>query len=196
MNQGFHVWHTACKADFHNATRDATLRIGVPSGPVEFFGDVEAEALYRASVERIAAFGATRVGIDFTPFRKAAGLLYAGPWVAERLAAIREFATKNASAMNPTVRDIVLNAADLRAVDAFDAFYELATLTRAAEAEWDKMDAMLLPTSGTIYPIADVLADSVRLNSNLGTYTNFVNLMDLSALAVPAAFVPMAFRSV
>lgn len=90
--------------------------------------------------------------------------------------------------MHPVVRGIIEAANKLSAVEAFDGFYKLAALARAAESEWSKMDVMLLPTTGTTYKIAEVLAEPVRLNSNLGTYTNFVNLMDLSALAVPAGF--------
>lgn len=166
------------------------LRIGVPKGQLEFFGDTEADRLYRASVDRLAHIGADVVPFDFAPFGEAARLLYAGPWVAERLAAIRDFATSQPDALDATVRTIVLGANEQRAVDAFDAFYKLAALTRQAETEWSKMDVMLLPTTGTTYKIADVVADPIALNSNLGIYTNFVNLMDLSALAIPAGFRP------
>lgn len=164
------------------------LRIGVPSQGLQFFGDNDAEANFRASVESAAAQGAEIVDIDFTPFRDAAVLLYSGPWVAERLAAIRDFAKAHPQSIEQTVRGIILGAEPLQTVDAFSAFYRLAELTRRAEAQWRKMDVMLLPTTGTTYKIADVLADPVQLNSNLGTYTNFVNLMDLSALAIPSGF--------
>jgi allophanate hydrolase len=164
------------------------LRVGVPAGVLEFFGDGEAERLYRASIERLAQGGASIVGIDFTPFREAARLLYQGPWIAERLAAIRAFAAGRPDALHPVVGGIIRGAERLSAVDAFEGFYRLAELTRAAEAEWAKMDAMLLPTAGTTYRIRDVLADPIALNSNLGVYTNFVNLMDLAALAIPAGF--------
>lgn len=175
-------------AKFSVSAAPAKLRIGVPSSGLEFFGDTEAEAIFHASVARAASLGAKIVDIDFSSFRDAAGLLYAGPWVAERLAAIRTFATSNGSAIDETVRGIILGAEPLRTANAFDAFYRLAALARQAEAQWQMMDVMLLPTTGTTYKIAEVLADPVRLNSNLGTYTNFVNLMDLSALAVPAGF--------
>lgn len=164
------------------------FRFGVPAGGLDFFGDGEAASLYRQSIARLEALGGTRVDIDFTPFREAARLLYSGPWVAERLAAIRDFALKHPASIHEVVRGIILGARDLTAVDGFHGFYRLAELVRAAEAQWAAMDVMLLPTTGTIYRIDEVLADPVRLNSNLGAYTNFVNLMDLSALAVPAGF--------
>ncbi len=88
------------------------------------------------------------------------------------------------------MRNILLGAKDKTAVEAFHAFYQLADLIRAAERQWAKMDLLLLPTAGTTYTIAAMLADPVALNTNLGAYTNFVNLMDLAAIAVPAGFRP------
>nr|WP_042445413.1 allophanate hydrolase [Azospirillum sp. B510] len=164
------------------------FRFGVPADGLEFFGDEAAASLFRSAVERLTALGGTAVEVDFTPFRDAAQLLYSGPWVAERLAAIRDFAETKPDSIHPVVRGIVLGAAKIGAADAFAGFYRLAELTRRAEAEWAKMDVFLLPTTGTTYTIAELLADPVRLNSNLGLYTNFVNLMDLSAIAVPAGF--------
>ncbi|KAA5602676.1 allophanate hydrolase [Blastochloris sulfoviridis] len=167
----------------------ARVRFGVPAD-LAFFGDTAAEVLFRESVARLEALGGEAVTIDFAPFRDAASLLYAGPWVAERRAAIGDFAATHPEAVHEVVRAIVLGGENWSAVDAFKAQYRLAELVRAAEAEWAKMDVLLLPTAPTIYRIDEVLADPVRLNSNLGTYTNFVNLMDLSAIAIPAGFRP------
>ena len=186
----------APKAAVLPAAWPAGFRFGVPRDGLEFFGDAAAAGLFAASADRLEALGGIRVPVDFTPFAEAAALLYAGPWVAERLAAVRSFAEANGQAIHPAihlaidpvVRGILLEAAERRTVDAFDAFYRLAELTRRAEAEWAAMDVLLLPTTGTTYSIAAVQADPVRLNSNLGLYTNFVNLMDLSAIAVPAGF--------
>lgn len=164
------------------------FRFGVPAEGADFLGDDAAAALFDEAVARLSALGGERVKIDFSPFREAARLLYEGPWVAERLAAIEAFARAKPEAMDETVRTIICGADKNDAVSAFKAFYRLAELTRAAESAWTQMDVMLLPTTGTIYKIADVLADPIRLNSNLGLTTNFVNLMDLSALAVPAGF--------
>lgn len=162
------------------------FRVGVPAEGLDFFDDGEAERLYRQAVERVEGLGGVAVPIDFTPFAEAARLLYSGPWVAERLAAVKDFVRARPGAMDDTVRAIVAGAEGLSAVAAFEGFYRLAELTRAAEAQWARMDVLLLPTTGTIYRIDEVLADPVRLNTNLGAYTNFVNLMDLSAIAVPA----------
>jgi allophanate hydrolase len=130
------------------------------------------------------------VEIDFGPFRAAADLLYSGPWVAERLAELREFLSAHASEMDPTVRQIISGADRHTAVDSFRAMYRLAELRRASETEWHRMDVLVLPTTGTMYTHEQVAADPIRLNSNLGYYTNFVNLLDLAALAVPAGFRP------
>lgn len=166
----------------------AAFRFGVPAGKLDFFGDAQAESLYWTAVARLEKLGGIRTTFDYAPFSEAASLLYAGPWVAERMAAIEGFAKAHTDDIHPVVRDIVFGAAQFDAVDAFKAQYRLAELARTTEAEWRKMDIMLLPTAGTIYKIAELLADPVRLNSNLGAYTNFVNLLDLSAVAIPAGF--------
>lgn len=159
-------------------------RIGVPrADQLDFCGDDEMRALYEQAQRRFDV-----VEIDFAPFRDAAQLLYAGPWVAERDAAVGEFLAANPHAGHPVVREIISGAARYSATDAFKASYELERLRRLAQAEWTKMDAMLLPTTPTIFTVEQVLADPIRLNSQLGTYTNFVNLLDLCALAVPAGF--------
>jgi allophanate hydrolase len=157
----------------------------------EFFGDGEAAMLYEQAIARLEAAGAVGSAFDYEPFRQAARLLYSGPWVAERYAAVGEFiASQPAEAVDPTVRKIILGGASHSAVDAFRAMYRLDELKLAAQAAWDAVDLLLLPTTGTIYRIAEVQADPVALNTNLGYYTNFVNLMDLCALAIPAGLRP------
>jgi allophanate hydrolase len=167
-----------------------SFRFGTPVQPLEFFGDTAAAALFAESAAKLEQLGGTRVAIDFAPFREAGQLLYGGPWVAERLAAIKDFAECRPEEMLPITRDIILGAKRLSAVDAYEGSYHLATLARRAEAEWARMDVMLLPTTGTIYRIDEVIADPVRLNNNLGLYTNFTNLLDLAAIAIPAGFRP------
>jgi len=168
-----------------------TFRFGVPSAAhLEFFGDDEAAVLYQRSIEALQAVGGEKVEIDFAPFRAAADLLYSGPWVAERLAELRDFMGTHAAEMDPTVRQIISGADRHSAVDSFKAVYRLAELRRATEAEWRRMDVLVLPTTGTIYTREQVAADPIRLNTNLGYYTNFVNLLDLAAVAVPAGFRP------
>jgi allophanate hydrolase len=165
------------------------FRFGMPrADDLEFFGDDGAEALFREAVDRLITSGGTPVAIDFGPFREAARLLYAGPWVAERFAAVGEFLSQPHPDVHPVVRDIILGGARPSAADAFRGAYRLHELMHAAAQEWARMDILLLPTTGTIYTHSEIEADPVRLNSNLGHYTNFVNLMDLAAIAVPAGF--------
>jgi allophanate hydrolase len=167
------------------------FRFGVPAADqLQFFGDDEAAGLYRKAIVDLESLGAQRVEIDYSPFRAAADLLYSGPWVAERLAAIGPFLERHGAEMNPVVRDIITGARRFTAVDAFAAEYRLRELRRATEAEWARMDVLVLPTTGTIYTHEQVAADPLRLNTNLGYYTNFVNLLDLAAVAVPAGFRP------
>ena len=167
------------------------FRFGIPaSDQLEFFGDADVAALYQQAIQRFTQLGGTPVEIDFAPFRAAADLLYSGPWVAERLAAIEDFFHAHAEAMDPTVRAIIGGAARYTAVDTYRAMYRLAELKKRTESQWACMDVMLLPTTGTTYTIDQVRTDPLKLNSNLGYYTNFVNLLDLAALAIPAGFRP------
>jgi allophanate hydrolase len=169
----------------------ASCRIGTPSdSTLEFFGDEQARLLYWKAVERLEALGGTRITIDFTPFREAAALLYSGPWVAERFAAVGDFIATRPDDLDPIVGDIITSSTKYSAVDAYLAAYRLEALKRDAARQWAAMDVLLLPTTGTIYTKHAVEMEPVRLNTNLGYYTNFVNLMDLAAVAVPAGFRP------
>lgn len=164
-------------------------RIGVPAaGDLNFFGNGEAEWLFAAAVERATGLGASVMEIDFAPFLEAARLLYEGPWVAERYVAIRDFIEAKPEALHPVIRTIIGGGAAPSAADAFAADYRLCELRRQIEPLWSSVDAILTPTAPTIYTIAAVEADPIQLNSNLGTYTNFMNLLDLCGIAVPAGF--------
>jgi allophanate hydrolase len=155
-----------------------------------FHGDVEAEALYQCAIDEAVALGWRCEAFDYAPFREAAKLLYGGPRVGERLAGIADFVRDHAVEMDPVVRGIVENSGAASNVDAYLAEYRLRELRRATDIEWRAMDAMLLPTTPTIFTKAEVQADPVKLNSVLGEYTNFVNLLDLCGIAVPAGFRP------
>ena len=164
------------------------LRVAVPSAAGRiFFGDKRAQASFEASLKIASALGARLVEIDFAPFLEAAQLLYEGPWVAERWAAVGAFIAANPDAVHPVTRSIIETGTKPSAVDTFRAFYRLAELRQRARACFADIDVLMVPTAPAAYTIAEVEADPVRLNSNLGTYTNFVNLLDLAGLAVPAA---------
>jgi allophanate hydrolase len=162
--------------------------IGVPRpGQLNFFGDAQSAALFAAAVERARGIGHV-VEVDIAPLLAAAQLLYQGPWVAERTAALKDLLARNPAAIHPVVRAIVQGGVGVSAVEAFEGQYRLAGYARAAEGIWYGVDVLLLPTAPTIYRIAELAAEPVALNANLGLYTNFVNLLDMSAVAVPAGF--------
>lgn len=165
------------------------FRFGVPRPQdLTFFGNDAAVDLFAQSIERLHALGGTAVEIDLTPFLEAARLLYEGPWVAERYVAIQDFIDAQPEAVFPPVRTIIEGGKAKTAADAFAASYKLKALKRVCDAVWQDVDCLLTPTAGTIYRIADMQADPIRLNSNLGYYTNFMNLLDYAAVAVPAGF--------
>jgi len=167
----------------------AQIRCGVPfQRQLEFFGDQSYAALYTDAVSVMRELGVAIVEFDLDPFREAAQLLYSGPYVAERFAAVGSFAKANAAAMDPVVASIILASERFTAAEAYQAIYRLAALSRQTQSAWQHIDVMLLPTAPTTYRVDAVQADPIRLNSNLGYYTNFVNLLDLSAIAVPAGF--------
>ncbi len=167
------------------------FRFGVPPpDQLDWFGDTLNPPLFAAALRTMESIGGTPVPIDFAPFRDAARLLYEGPWVAERWAAVRAFHARKPDALFPVTRRIIEGGATPLAVDAFEASYRLAALKRAADTTWDRIDTLILPTAATIYTRDQLAAEPVLLNSRLGHYTNFANLLDTAALAVPAGFRP------
>ena len=172
--------------DFGSAS---AFRFGMPRpDDLEFHGNAEGPAQFTQAVAKLRELGGTPVEVDLRPFRAVATLLYEGPWVAERYAAIRPFIEAHPEALHPVTLAITKKGASISAPDTFAALYRLKALQQQTLPVWDDIDCLVVPTSGSPYRIADVLADPIRLNSNLGHYTNFVNLLDLSALAVPTGF--------
>ncbi|WP_018970994.1 allophanate hydrolase [Rubritalea marina] len=162
---------------------------GVPeTAQLKFFGDIEAEQLYAKAIQGMEALGGLKVTIDFTPFLEAALLLYEGPWVAERFVAIEEFIRTSPDALHPVTHKIIAPGEHLKASDAFKAEYKLKSLKRLADQTLETVDFVLTPTNGTVYTKSEVAAKPIELNSNLGYYTNFMNLLDYAATAFPAGF--------
>ena len=167
------------------------LRLGVPrNGQLIFFGDKASEKAYGEALKRWTSLGATLVEFDLEPFYETARLLYEGPWVAERYLVIRDLLASSPDSIHPVTREITAAGARLTAADTFAALYRLQALRRVAERTFTNIDALVLPTAPTAYSTAQVLANPIELNSRLGTYTNFVNLLDLCGLALPAAMRP------
>lgn len=162
------------------------FRFGVPS-ILEFFGDAASEAAFAQALARLKEMGGTPVTIDYTPLAQAASLLYESALVAERYAAIRAFFDAHEDQVMEPVRTIIAKGRDYTAADLYEAQTRLAALSQQAAAMWEGIDFLLVPTAPTHYTIAQMQADPVVLNRNLGAYTNFVNLLDYAAISVPSS---------
>ncbi|GGI17083.1 allophanate hydrolase [Oxalicibacterium faecigallinarum] len=176
----------AMPADTQSRRLPAKPRFGIPAAP-EFYGDKLAAEEFAKAIKKLEEQGATCTPVDFSLFDEVTQLLYDGAWVAERYAAIEDFAKTQESEIHPVVRDIIFKARQFSAADAFNGVYRLADLKRQADALLAQFDGLVVPTAPTHHRIDAVLADPIRLNSQMGKYTNFVNLLDWSAFAVPAS---------
>lgn len=161
------------------AARPAT--VAVPAGPVDL--EPQAAAAWQEAVARASRLADHVVRVDLTPFLEAARLLYEGPWISERYLAFGHLL--HGEGVDPVVRSIVLDGNEPRAVALFAAQHRLAELRRLTDPVWLDADALLLPVAPNHPTFAEVAADPVGVNARLGTYTNFVNLLDLAAVAVP-----------
>jgi allophanate hydrolase len=167
----------------------ASFKVGVPRpDQLLWFGDAQSPRLFDAAIARVKAMGGDIIEVDIAPLLDAAKLLYQGPWVAERAAAVETLLREAPDAIHPVVREIIEGGLAITAVEAFRGEYALRGHQRAAEAMWDHIDVLLAPTAATTYRGREVLAEPLVLNANLGRYTNFVNLLDMSAIALPAGF--------
>jgi allophanate hydrolase len=162
------------------------LRVGVPDATGRHFGgDTAAQASFDASLSDLARLGLKTQPVDVRPLLEVAALLYDGPFVAERYQAIRAFLESQPESLHPVTRRIIEGAAGFSAADAFCALYRLAELRRKAESLWRDVDLLMVPTFPRPRTLSDLERDPFGPNAELGTYTNFVNLLDLCALAIP-----------
>jgi len=163
--------------------------IGIPdAGSLSFYNDEQAQWNFEQAVDKVKALGYEVKAIDFTPWLETAKLLYGGAWVAERYVAIEAFIRGNPSDMDSTVESIVRSAEGLSAADAYKGAYQLQQAIRNTEAIWQTVDCFMTPTTPTVFKISEVESNPIELNSILGTYTNFMNLLDYSAIAMPSGF--------
>lgn len=164
------------------------VRLGIPLAHQRlFFGDKIAAAAYDAALARFGELGAVIVEVDLAAFNATARFLYDGPWVAERYLTAKELLAKSPDALLPVTRQIIGAAAKSTAADLFAAFYNLKEYRRVRDEMFKTVDALLLPTAPTTYTVDEVIADPITLNSRLGTYTNFVNFLDLCGLSIPSS---------
>lgn len=164
------------------------LRFGVPKPEqLNFFGDDEGFGMFKKTITALRSFGDI-VEIDFQPFLEAAGLLYDGPWIAERYAGVRNFIDAHPDRLHPVILQVLSAAHEKNAIEAFIALNRLQQLKHQTLSVLRGLSCIAVPTAPRLYRIDEVLDDPVRLNSNLGYYTNFMNLLDLCAVALPSGF--------
>lgn len=169
------------------ASFGGSFRFGIPGAlRLRSAASEPTQTAFAAAVSRLRELGGTAVEIDFEPFAKAGDLLYSGPWLAERLEAAGPLLTRRPEALLAVIREILAGAERFDAASTFEGMHELKRLRRLAEEQWEAMDLLLVPTAPTIYTCQEVEADPRGSNASLGLFTNFVNLMDLSAVAAPA----------
>jgi allophanate hydrolase len=167
----------------------ARFRFGVPDeGHLDFLGDSRSERAFGAAVEKLRALGGDPVAIDFAPFADAAALLYEGPFVAERLEAAGALLARDPGALLPPIRQILEGARIHDGASVFAALHARRSLRRRALHALAGVDCLVVPTAPSVYTVAAVEADPIYLNASLGAYVNFVNLLGLCAVAVPAGF--------
>jgi allophanate hydrolase/aspartyl-tRNA(Asn)/glutamyl-tRNA(Gln) amidotransferase subunit A len=163
--------------------------IGVPAARfLDFFGNSEAEALFRGLLAKWRARNVQTVEIDYSPFLEINRLLFEGPWLAERYGVVADLLAAQPDAFLPVTRDIIAAGARITGVEVFRAQRELSLLRREVDALWNDIDALVVPTTGTVYTTAEIEADPIALNAQLGRYTSFVNLAGLAAVAFPTGF--------
>ncbi|MDO6461846.1 allophanate hydrolase [Granulosicoccaceae sp. 1_MG-2023] len=187
-NDGYSRPNTYANSKRHYGLRQGPLKVGViPESQLQFFGSDSYQKAYRETLKALQEDGFSFVEIDYAPFDEAARLLYEGPWVAERYLATLPLIEEDPQAVFPVVRDIIAPGGKPPATALFKAEYRLHELKQAALAQLKGLDCLLTPTAGRHFSIAEMLEEPVLRNSQLGYYTNFMNLLDMAAVAVPTA---------
>lgn len=184
------------KNPFDNSARryslqKSTLTLGIPNiENLQFFGEQAAHNLYESAIDNLRSMGHRIVEIDISPLMQAARLLYEGPWVTERYIAIQPLIDTQPDKLLPEINTIISAGKNFSAIDCFQALYKLQHHQQACEELFEQVDCLITPTTPTCFRIEEVQKDPIKLNSQLGTYTNFMNLLDLCAIAIPAGFLP------
>lgn len=165
------------------------FRFGVPRADQRaFFGNADVKAQYEDAIKTLTDLGGTCIDVDYEPFLETNDLLFNGPWVAERYVSVGDFVETDPESVFPVVREIILNSKQLTAAATFEGLYALEQLKRTIHPLWDDIDCLVVPTTGTTYRFNEIASAPIKRNSDMGYYTNFVNLLDLSAIAVPNGF--------
>jgi allophanate hydrolase len=177
--------------DLGRQAAPARFAFGIPKGDgLRFFGDAAAERMFGDALRRLEAMGGVAEEVDFAPFEEVQRILYDGPWIAERALVLDEVLARHGPELHPATRRILESGGSWSAKDTFRAIHRVAELKAATRPIWSRLDALLVPTAPTAYRKAEIEAEPIALNARLGNYTNFVNLMGLSGIAVPNGFRP------
>jgi allophanate hydrolase len=189
ITQGFDAEDSYSRViTIHNSINNR-LKIAIPKpAQLEFYSDAESGALFAQSIAQAKQQGAEIVEIDFSAFLEAAQLLYRGPWVAERWLTAKEVLSKTPEEVLPVIRSILASGNNMSIAESYRFFYRIAELRRAIEPLLVSVDAFITPTIARPYKRAALRDEPIQLNTQLGYYTNFMNLLDLAALAVPDTF--------
>ncbi|WP_180108312.1 allophanate hydrolase [Acinetobacter sp. YH12085] len=165
----------------------AQLKLAIPK-QLDFFGDAQSAVAFQQALIELKNLGAELTEIDFSAFSQLASQLYQGSWVAERTAAVADLLETSVQDFDPTILEIIQKGQQYTAVDAYNAEYLKQELARDIQQTFAQFDALVVPSSPTIHTLAEMAESPIENNSHFGTYTNFTNLADLSAIAVPAGF--------
>lgn len=166
-------------------------KIGVlPMRNREFFGDIDGPVVYEHGIERLRKLGLSCEEIDFDPFREVAELLYNGAWMAERWLAVGDFIRSNPDEVIAVTREAIESGSRYSATDGFKSYYRLKELGRVVAGIWKNIDVLFVPTAPAIYRVEEANRDPVGIMQKLSHYTNFVNLLDLCAVAAPSGYTP------
>lgn len=170
----------------------AKFTFGVPAAKfLEFFGNDDARKLFDSAIQTLNDMGGTCHEIDFTPMLEANRLLFFSSWVAERMVSVKKVMGGNANVLDdllPITKKIIGAASTFSAVDAYETIHQLQALRHQSEPMWNEIDILVMPTTGTIYQIAEIESDPIKKNADMGYYTYFVNMFDLATIAVPNGF--------
>lgn len=183
------IWSRAAP-ERPSAPESAPFTFGIPD-TLNFFGNKAWERAWEKTVENMCSIGGRCVSVRYAPYEEAADMLYFGPYMAERTAVLGEFIRTHTEDCVPVVRDIILGAGRWSAEETFRTLYRARELRRMTAADFERMDLLLLPTVPTTYTIEEVRRDPMTTNVNMSRYTNFMNILDLCAVSVPAAMARM-----
>jgi len=167
-------------------SQGACFRFGVLAPHNQLFFDHDESAqCYAAAIDRLVGMGGTPIEVDFSAFREAGGLLFNGPWIAERYGDLAGFIGSHPDSLLWVTRQILESGARISGAEVFEAQHRLRRLVQKAQYQLTELAFLVVPTAPRPYTLAEIAADPIATNNEIGHYTYFVNVLDLCAHAVP-----------